>query len=186
MTSAKQHGSINLIFTTLLVLGLLATSSGLAQDRPALVEQMGWADTVLVNGNIVSMDDRSIVPDTVGNVYQAMAIKGKHIMALGTDQEMRRLAGSSTRIVDLDGRTTIPGLIQTHYHLFGTAARRYGPQYGFTDPSIQLSVTATTDVEGTAKAIRETVLNAIQAQNIPEDQWISVRVQDNKDNLPAL
>ncbi len=185
MTSTKTYRSLTLITTTLLVLELFLTSSGLAQDRPALVEQMGWADTVLVNGNIVSMDDRGIVPDTVGNVYQAMAIKGKHIMALGTDREMRRLAGSNTRIVDLGGRTTIPGLIQTHYHLFGTAARRYGPQYGFTDPSIQLSVKATTDVEGTAKAIRETVLNAIQAQNIPEDQWISVRVQDNEDNLPG-
>ena len=172
MTSAEKRRSVTL--TTFLVLGLLLSGSGLAQNRPALVDQMGWADTVLVNGEIVTMDDRSIVPDTVGNVYQAMAIKGKHIMALGTDQEMRTLAGPSTRIVDLDGRTTIPGLIQTHYHLFGTAARKYGPQYGFTDPSIQLTVTATTDVEGTAKAIRETVLNAIQAQEIPEDQWISV------------
>lgn len=169
-----------------LVWGLLLLSNfGLAQNRPPLVAQMGWADTILVNGKIVSMDDRSIVPNVVGNVYEAMAIKGKHIMALGTDQEIKNLAGSSTQIIDLAGRTTIPGLIQTHYHLFGTAARRYGPQYGFTDPSIQLSVTAQTDVEGTAKAIRETVLNAIQAQKISKGQWISVRVQDNQNNSPG-
>ena len=106
-------------------------------------------------------------------------------MALGTNQEMRTLAGNNARIIGLDGRTTIPGMIQTHYHLFSSAARKYGPQYDFTDPSIQLSVTASTDVESTAKAIRGTVLNAIQAQNIPKDQWISVRVQDNKDNSPG-
>ena len=171
--------------TALLVVGFLLPGLGLSQDRPPLVDQMGWADTILVNGKIYSMDDRSITPDKPGNIYEAMAIKGKRIMALGTNQEMRRLAGSSTQTVDLGGRTTLPGLIQTHYHLFSTAARKYGPQLGFSDPSIKLSVTAATTVEGTAKAIRETVLNAIQVQKIPEGQWISVRVEDSTENLPG-
>jgi len=131
-------------FTVLLVVGFLLPGLGLSQDRPPLVDQMGWADTVLINGRIYSMDDRSITPDKPGNVYEAMAIKGKRIMALGSNQEMRKLAGSTTQTVDLGGRTTLPGLIQTHYHLFSTAARKYGPQLGFTDPSIQLSVTAAT------------------------------------------
>ena len=53
-----------------LVWGLLLLSNfGLAQNRPPLVAQMGWADTILVNGKIVSMDDRSIVPKVVGKGY---------------------------------------------------------------------------------------------------------------------
>jgi predicted amidohydrolase YtcJ len=181
----SKESCTRVTLTVFLVVGFLLPGLGLSQDRPSLVDQMGWADTILVNGKIYSMDDRSITPNTPGNIYEAMAIKGKRIMALGTNQEMRRLAGSSTQTVDLGGRTTLPGLIQTHYHLYGTATRKYGPQLGFTDPSIQLRVEAQTTVEGTAKAIRDTVLNAIQVQKIPEDQWISVRVQDTQENLPG-
>ena len=48
------------------------------------------------------MDDRSTRPDTPGQNYQSMAIKGKRIMALGRNQEMRTLAGPATRILDRD------------------------------------------------------------------------------------
>ena len=57
---------------------------------PDLVGQYGYADTLLIHGKVVSMDDRSSVPHTPGHIYQAMAVKGKKIMALGTDEEMKR------------------------------------------------------------------------------------------------
>ncbi|MEE8348209.1 MAG: amidohydrolase family protein [Acidobacteriota bacterium] len=171
---------------TLAVLMVLTFPTvGLSQSRPALVDEMGWADTVLVNGKIVSMDDRSIVPDTPGNIYQAMAIKGKRIMALGSVNEIMTLAGPRTQRVDLDNKTVIPGLIQTHYHLFTAAARKYGPQLGLTDPSVKLTVTAASTPEATAKAIRETVTNAIQSRGIDAGQWISVFVNEAKENEPG-
>ncbi len=76
------------ILFTFLMLGLLLPAPGLSQDYTALVEDMGYADTILVNGKIVSMDDRSNVPNTPGNIFEAMAIKGKRIMALGTQEQM--------------------------------------------------------------------------------------------------
>ena len=172
-----------LTLSVLMVLALPAL--GLSQDRPALVDEFGWADTILVNGRIVSMDDRSIVPNTPGNIYQAMAIKGQRIMALGTVDEMQALAGPRTQTVDLDNKTVIPGLIQTHYHLFSSAARKYGPQLGLVDPSIKLTVTAGSTPEATAKAIRDTVTNAIQSQGIAVGQWISVFVEEGKTNEPG-
>ncbi|TDI11146.1 MAG: hypothetical protein E2P08_00600, partial [Acidobacteria bacterium] len=167
-----------------LVLVGVFSGVGRAQSRPALVDQMGYADLVLVNGKVVSMDDRSITPETPGNIYQAMAIKGKRIMSRGTNEEMRALAGPQTVIEDVGGRVVIPGLIQTHFHLFSRAARRYGPSMGFVDPSVQLTVTAASDPEGTAKKIRDTLLNAIRVQNIPEGQWISLRVEEGS-NAPG-
>jgi predicted amidohydrolase YtcJ len=113
----------------------------LSQQIPDLVAEQGYADRILVNGKIVTMDDWSIVPNRPGTIVEAMAIKGKKIMALGTDQEMRELAGPKTHFVDVGGRTVIPGLIQTHYHLFGPAASRYGPQVGLVDPSIKIDET---------------------------------------------
>ena len=66
-------------------------------------------DTILVNGKIVTVDAQS-------SVRSALAIRGGRIAALGTDADIRRLAGPATRVIDLQGRTVIPGLIDSHMH----------------------------------------------------------------------
>ena len=169
---------------TLCALVLLFQGVGLSQV-PELVAEHGYADMVVSNGKIVSMDDWSTTPDTPGNIYQSMAIKGKKIMALGSDSEMRQLAGPNTRFVDVQGHTVIPGLIQTHYHLFGPAASRYGPDVGLIDPSVQLTVEAADSPEATSKKLRDAILNAIRIQNVPRGTWISVRLTENPNNLPG-
>jgi predicted amidohydrolase YtcJ len=173
------------IFLAVSLLSFMIMAPVMAQQVPDLVAQQGYADLVLVNGKIVSMEDRSTTPNTTGRIVEAMAIKGKKIMALGTEREMRALGGSNTRFVDVGGRTVLPGLIQTHYHIFGAAARTYGPQNGLTDESINLKVMSGTTAEATAVKVRDAILNAIQVQQIPEGQWISVDLQDNPQNQPA-
>ena len=172
-------------FFTLLFILFLSGGLALAQQIPDLVAEQGYADRILINGKIVTMDDRSTVPNHPGNIFGAMAIKGKKIMALGTDQQMRELAGPKTHFVDVGGRTVIPGLIQTHYHLFGPAASRYGPQVGLVDPSIKIDVVAESTPEGTSKKIRDTVVNAIKVQRIPKGQWITVSLREGPENRPS-
>ncbi len=169
-------------FFVVCLLVLLYPSVALSQQIPPLVAEQGYADMVLFNGKVVSMDDRSITPNTPGNIAQAMAIKGERIMALGSNAEMRRLAGPNTRFVDVGNRTVIPGLIQTHYHSYGSAARTYGPQMGLVDPSVKLTVVAETTAEATAKKVRDTILNAIRVQQLPDGQWITVDLQENEKN----
>ena len=173
------------IFLTLSLLSLIVLTPVMAQQLPELVGQQGYADLVLFNGKVVSMEDRSTTPNTTGRVVDAMAVKGKKIMALGSEQEMRRLSGPNTRLVDVGGRTVIPGLIQTHYHIFGTAARVYGPQNGLTDESIKLTVMSETSAEATAVKVRDSILNAIRVQQIPDGEWITVDLTDNPDNQPG-
>ena len=66
-------------------------------------------DTILVNGKIVTADAQA-------SVRGALAVRGGRIAALGTDADVRRLAGPATRVIDLQGRTVIPGLIDSHMH----------------------------------------------------------------------
>jgi hypothetical protein len=54
--------------------------------------------------------------DASDRMVQALAIEGDKIVAVGSDAEVRRLAGLDTTIVDLGGRTVIPGLNDTHIH----------------------------------------------------------------------
>jgi predicted amidohydrolase YtcJ len=67
------------------------------------------ADTILVGGKIVTVDDRF-------TIAQAVAIKGQRVVAVGRNDEIRKLAGGKTRVIDLNGRTVIPGLIDNHSH----------------------------------------------------------------------
>jgi adenine deaminase len=65
------------------------------------------ADMLLLNGRIVTLDGAS-------SIDEALAISGDHIIATGSGDQMRKLAGEATRIIDLGGRTVIPGLIDSH------------------------------------------------------------------------
>ncbi len=67
------------------------------------------ADTILVNGNVITVDPED-------RVLQALAIKNGRILAVGTDAEIRALAGEDTRVIDLEGRTATPGLLDAHCH----------------------------------------------------------------------
>jgi hypothetical protein len=71
-------------------------------------------DVVLVNGKIVTVDDRF-------SIAQAVAIRGDRFVSVGTTAEITRLAGPQTRRIDLRGRTVIPGLIDNHIHLLREA-----------------------------------------------------------------
>jgi predicted amidohydrolase YtcJ len=64
---------------------------------------------ILHNGKVVTLDARS-------SIASAMAIAGDSIVAVGDDRAVRALAGAGTRVVDLGGRTVIPGLIDSHLH----------------------------------------------------------------------
>lgn len=67
------------------------------------------AEIILVNGKIATVDDRF-------SMVQALAIKNRRITATGSNDAIRKLAGPATRVIDLGGRTVIPGLIDNHSH----------------------------------------------------------------------
>jgi predicted amidohydrolase YtcJ len=66
-------------------------------------------DTILVNGKIITVDDRFAI-------VQALAIKDRRIVAAGSNAEVQKLATATTRVIDVKGRTVIPGLIDNHSH----------------------------------------------------------------------
>ena len=90
----------------LLILALAAAGasvSGQILPRPPA------PDLVLFNGKVITVDRNF-------STHQAVAVIGDRIMAVGNDDQMKTVAGSATRMIDLEGRTVIPGLMDNHLH----------------------------------------------------------------------
>jgi predicted amidohydrolase YtcJ len=64
---------------------------------------------VLLNGVVLTMNKSA-------GLAQAIAIDGERIIAVGSNAEIEKLSGPRTEVVDLGGRTVIPGLVDTHLH----------------------------------------------------------------------
>src|SRR6266700_4134789 len=67
------------------------------------------ADTILFNGKILTVDEDF-------SIQQALAIGGGKVLATGTSAAMKKLAGDKAKLIDLGGRTVIPGLTDGHIH----------------------------------------------------------------------
>lgn len=66
-------------------------------------------DLVLFNGKVITVDGGF-------SIFEAVAIIGDRVMAVGNDDQMRTIAGPATRMIDLKGHAVIPGLMDNHLH----------------------------------------------------------------------
>jgi predicted amidohydrolase YtcJ len=90
----------NIIRAALLVMCAVAIAS------PARSQN---ADTILVNGKVLTVDSQF-------STREAIAVRDGKITAVGSNSDVRKQAGPQTRVIDLQGRTVIPGLIDSHIH----------------------------------------------------------------------
>src|SRR6476620_4313746 len=72
-------------------------------------QQQAAPDLILSNGKIITVDETF-------SIAQAVAVRGDRIVAVGTNQEINRLAGPNTRRIDLRGKSVVPGFIDDHAH----------------------------------------------------------------------
>ena len=90
--------------TLVLMVPVLVVAS-LALDA----QQTAPPDTILTNGKIITVDAQF-------SIAQAVAVRGDRIVAVGSNQDITRMAGPNTRRIDLRGRSVVPGLIDNHAH----------------------------------------------------------------------
>jgi hypothetical protein len=91
---------LTLSHTVVLALAVCAAPAATRAQAP---------DSILLNGKIVTVDDRF-------SIAQAVAVRGGRIVKVATTAEIKALEAPSTRVIDLGGRTVIPGLIDNHAH----------------------------------------------------------------------
>lgn len=128
------------------------------------------ADLVLRNGNIVTVDDAN--PEV-----QALAAKDGRIVALGSDADIEHYIGSDTEVIDLDGMTAIPGLIEGHAHFMGVG-----------DANLQLNLMDVANWDEIVSMVEEAVASAtpgelIRGRGWHQEKWDKVP-EPNVDGLP--
>lgn len=109
------------------------------------------ADLILHNGKIATQDDRR-------SVVEAAAIRDGKFLAVGSDREMMRFRNDRTKLIDLNKRTVIPGLNDSHLHLI-----RGGLNY-----NLELRWDGVPSLADGLRMLRE------QARRTPPGQWVRV------------
>lgn len=113
--------------------------------------QVADAELILKNGRIATQDDRR-------SFATAVAIKGGRFAAVGSDKDVESLRGAQTQVIDLEGRTVIPGLNDSHLHLI-----RGGLNY-----NLELRWDGVPSLADGLRMLKE------QAARTPPPQWVRV------------
>ena len=141
-----------------------------AQQLPE--EVIRYADRVFYNGQVLTMDGDG----TNFSVAQAVAIRDGRIMAVGNDARTLRMAGPETVKIDLEGRTLMPGVIDTHSHPEGAAKRHFQNDFRSELERLDLYKTAHISMlewNDTAKALSK--LKQV-VQTAKPGQWVVTSV----------
>ena len=92
------------------LLGLFLTACGGHEvDFARSLAVPAPADLILRSGKIVTVD-------RAFSIKEAVAVRAGRVITVGTDRDVRPLTGPATRVIDLGGRTVIPGLIDSQIH----------------------------------------------------------------------
>ena len=89
----------------------LGLTAALGLARPAAAQQvppelLAYPNLVLVNGKVLTVDSQF-------TVAEAVAMRDGKILAVGTNEQIKRLVGPTTRVVDVNGRSVVPGFIDS-------------------------------------------------------------------------
>jgi predicted amidohydrolase YtcJ len=114
-------------------------------------EGKGQADVIVTNGRISTQDER-------GSFASAAAIKDGRFVAVGTDKDVMAYRGERTEVIDIGGRTVIPGLIDSHMH----------PIRGGLNYNMELRWDGVPSLADALRMLKE------QAERTPAPQWVRV------------
>ena len=101
----------------------------------------------MLASDVILLDGRIYTANSQAPWAEAVAISGARIDAVGTDQEIVRRRNARTKVIDLEGRMVIPGLVDSHTHMWFGALALHGfnlstPDYNITPDSPEAFVDA--------------------------------------------
>jgi predicted amidohydrolase YtcJ len=118
-------------------------------------------DVILINGKIITVDAQD-------SLAQAVAIHDGKIVAVGTNEQIRKLASQYARVIDLHGRTATPGLIDTHCH------------FDATDELYAINLSSVKSVAEAVELVREKVASAKPGEWVHGAGWDEGKLSERR------
>src|SRR5699024_8598931 len=91
------------------------------------------------------------------DIVEAVAVQGEKIVAAGSNEDILNLKTKSSKIIDLEGRTLMPGFIDPHLHI---------TMYGTNSISISCKSKSIKSIDDLLKQLKD------RAENIPNNNWV--------------
>lgn len=162
MSKFSRLATVSAAYLTLVLITGFWVSQAQAAKAP-------YAETVILNGKVITADSDD--PEKV-SMAEAIAIYGDRIMAVGSNAEIRKLVADWTEVIDARGNSVIPGLIDTHNHIYETAT-------GF--PWVVKSLPELLEIDlraDSVEALSELLDKAVAARvkQVPAGTWIRFRL----------
>ncbi len=123
------------------------------------------ADTILYNAYVYTVDEKN-------SIQEAIAIKDGLILALGTSTEIMQYADDHTRIMDMQGKMLMPGLVDCHLHAYWGGSQLLSCSLDYQSLSIKDTL-----------AIIQKHIDDDTADN--HQNWLTVRAWSRSGMLPA-
>ncbi len=105
---------------------------------------------LFVDGEVITVNDEN-------QVVEAVAVQGRHIIAVGSTEDILQLQDEHSEIIDLNGRTLLPGIIDSHLHI---------TMYGTNELSVSCKNESITSIQDLLQQLKE------QAAMTPSGEWI--------------
>ncbi len=159
---------------------VLMLSTALSISASIQAGQSPYATTVVINGKVITADSDKIEDISV---HEAIAIRDKEIIAVGSNADIQKYVADWTETIDAKGNTVLPGLIDTHNHLYDTTLSAF--------PWVLKAIPELQQIELTAKT-RADMFNlmkqaiAARVEQIPEGQWIQIEAEPAQVVVPML
>lgn len=125
------------------------------------VDQAQAPNVVYLNGTVITMDSTE-------SIAEAVALKDGKIIDVGKTKDIKALAGKDTTVVDLDGKTLLPGFYDAHSH-FPSIGIATLYRVDLNSPPIG----NIKDMDGIIAALKA------KAEEMPEGEWIGGRGYDD-------
>lgn len=115
-----------------------------------------FPELALINGRILTVNERF-------DIAEAIAVRGDRIIAVGSNAEIKNKITEETEVIDLDGRTVLPGIFDSHLHMLGT---------GLSMLMVDCRTPPMKSIEDIKHAVKE------RAESLKPGEWVEGRGWD--------
>lgn len=126
------------------------------KEGSAVISDCLYADMAFVNGRIITVNENN-------DIVEAVAIKGNRIIFTGTSRQSEMFIGKKTKVIDLKGRSLMPGINDSHFHPILNGMIGAEPDAAILDTGFQRA--------GTVRELLDIIRTA--ARNRAKGEWIS-------------